>query len=98
MQFLPDSPIHPGEILREEFLAEYRLSADRVAADLGINVGRLNEVMAGQKPVTAELALRLSRYFLNSPEYWLNLQSGYDLAVAVKATEGLDATHPVHAA
>ena len=98
MQFLPDNPIHPGEILREEFLAEYRLSANKVAADLGINVGRLSEVMEGRAPITAELALRLSRYFSNSPEYWLNLQSAYDLAVAVKATEGLDAIHPVQAA
>ena len=98
MQFLPDSPIHPGEILREEFLAEYGLSISKVAADLGVNAGRLTDVMNGHAPITAELALRFSRYFSNSPEYWLNLQSGYDLAVAVKATEGLDAIHPVHAA
>jgi len=98
MPFLPDEPIHPGEILQEEFLAEYELTADKVAADLGVNAGRLAEVMAGQAPITAELALRLSRYFSNSPEYWLNLQRGYDLALAVKATEGLDAINPVHAA
>lgn len=98
MQFLPDEPIHPGEILREEFLAEYQLSTEKVASDLGVNAGRLAEVTAGQAPITAELALRLSRYFSNTPEYWLNLQRGYDLAVAVKAAVGLDAINPVHAA
>ncbi len=98
MQFLPDTPIHPGEILREEFFAEYQLSTLKVATELGINAGRLSEVLDGRSPVTAELALRLSRYFSNSPEYWLNLQTSFDLAVAAKAAEGLDAIHPVHAA
>jgi len=98
MQFLPDTPIHPGEILRKEFLAEYQLSPLKVATDLGINVGRLSEVLDGRGPVTAELALRLSRYFSNSPEYWLNLQTSYDLTIAAQAAESLDAIHPVHAA
>ncbi|KJS19770.1 MAG: XRE family transcriptional regulator [Hoeflea sp. BRH_c9] len=98
MQFLQDDPIHPGEILREEFLAEYQLSVAGVASALGVNAGRLADVIAGKAAVDADLALRLSRYFSNSAEFWLNLQRGYDLAVALKHAEGLDAIRPVHAA
>lgn len=98
MQFLPDEPIHPGEILREEFIAEYQLTAGDVAVALGVNAARLSEVISGDAPINADLALRLSRYFSNSPEFWLNLQRSFDLALAVKSAEGLDKINPVHAA
>lgn len=98
MQFVQDDPIHPGEILREDFLAEYALSVERVAEDIGVAPESISDILAGRAGVTAEIALRLSRYFDNSPEFWLNLQRAFDLAVAVKVAKGLDKIRPVKAA
>jgi addiction module HigA family antidote len=98
MQFIQDDPIHPGEILKDDFLEEYGLSAERVAHDIGMSPTSLSDILAARAGVTAEVALRLSRYFDNSPEFWLNLQRAFDLAVAVKAAEGLDKIVPVRAA
>ena len=98
MQFIQDDPIHPGVILREEFLAEYGFPVGQVAADIGVPRQTLEEIVAERSGVTAELALRLSRYFENSPEFWLNLQRSHDLAVASKRAEGLDKIRPVRVA
>jgi antitoxin HigA-1 len=98
MHFVPDDPIHPGEILREEFLIDYGLSAERLATNLGVEPARLSALLNEETSIDAEIALRLSRYFSNSPEYWLNLQRAFDLSVAMKAVQGLDKIQPIAAA
>ena len=71
--------IHPGEILREEFLKELGISAYRLAKDTGIPQTRISEIIKGAGRVTADTALRLSKYFGNTPKFWLGLQNDYDL-------------------
>ncbi len=73
------SPIHPGEILREEFLKPMQLSQYRLAKDIGVSPRRINEIVHEQRSVSPETALRLSRYFGLSERFWLNLQTRYDL-------------------
>src|SRR5213594_5003653 len=77
-------PVHPGAYLRE-VLVELGLSQYRLAQDIGVAPMRISHVVRGQRPVTAELALRLGRYFGQSPRYWLNLQSRYDMDMAEDA-------------
>ena len=72
-------PIHPGEILLEEFMGPLGLSQYRVAKDIGVHPRRINEIVHGKRSMTADTALRLSRYFGTSERFWLNLQSRYDL-------------------
>ena len=74
-------PVHPGEILLEEFLKPLELSQYRVARDLSVPPRRINEIVHGHRGVTADTALRLARYFGTSPRFWLNLQARYDLEV-----------------
>jgi addiction module HigA family antidote len=78
------TPVHPGVYLKE-LLCELKLSQYRVARDLGVPTMRINHVVNGKRPVTAELALRLGRYFGQNPRYWMNLQSRYDMDVAEDA-------------
>ena len=75
-------PIHPGEILAEEFLAPLGISQYRLAKDISVPARRINEIVHGQRSVTADTALRLGRYFKMSPQFWLNLQAHYDLEEA----------------
>jgi len=75
------SPVHPGVYLKE-LLDELMLSQYRLAKDIGVPAMRVSYVVNGKRPVTAELALRLGRYFGQSPRYWLNLQSRYDMDTA----------------
>ena len=79
------NPVHPGEILLEEFLKPMGLSQNRLAIRLGVPARRINEIVLGKRSITAEPALRLARYFGNSPQFWLGLQMDYDLDVAVDA-------------
>ena len=79
------SPIHPGEVLLEEFLKPMNLSQNRLAIDIGVDARRINEIVLGRRSVTADTALRLARFFGNSPQFWLGLQSQYDLDVAADA-------------
>lgn len=72
-------PVHPGEILLEEFLTPMGISQYRLAKDLGVPPRRINEIVQGKRSVTANTALRLSRYFGTSEPFWLNLQNHYDL-------------------
>jgi antitoxin HigA-1 len=74
-------PVHPGEILLEEFLKPMGLSQYRVAKDIGVPARRINEIVHGQRTITADTALRLSRFFGMSERFWLNLQVRYDLEV-----------------
>jgi addiction module HigA family antidote len=76
------APVTPGEILKEEFLAEYGLSQNQLAKAIGISPNRIAEIVNNRRRVTADTALRLGLYFGNSPEFWLNLQSYYDLKMA----------------
>jgi addiction module HigA family antidote len=75
-------PIHPGTILRDEFTAPLGLSTYALAKALKVPQTRLGEIMAGRRSITADTALRLSRYFETSPALWLNLQAAYDLRIA----------------
>src|SRR3954466_8079247 len=76
------APVTPGEMLKEEFLAAYGLSQSGLAKAIGISPNRIAEVAHKPRPLTADTALRLGLYFGNSPEFWLNLQSHYDLKMA----------------
>ncbi len=69
----------PGEILEEEFLKPFSLSQYRLAKDIHVPPRRINEIIHGMRGITVDTALRLSRYFRNSPQFWLNLQTKYDL-------------------
>lgn len=75
-------PIHPGEILRAEFMEPLHLSMNRLALDLRVPVTRVAEIVHERRGITADTALRLARYFNTSAGFWLNLQSAYDLEVA----------------
>ena len=75
-------PVHPGEILREEFLVPLGLSINQLARDLYIPVTRVSEIVNERRGITADTALRLSRYFGTTPQFWINLQTHYELDVA----------------
>lgn len=76
------APIHPGEILTEEFLIPLGISQYRLAKDISVPARRINEIVHGQRSVTADTALRFGRYFNMSPQFWLNLQAHHDLEKA----------------
>ncbi len=78
------APVHPGLYLKE-LLDELKLSQYRLAKELGVPMMRINLVVNGKRPITAELALRLGRYFGQTPRYWMNLQSRYDIDLAEDA-------------
>ena len=80
--------IHPGEILLEEFLEPMGISQYRLAKDISVPPRRINEIVHGKRSITADTALRLGRYFGMSPQFWLNLQSRYDLEVAEDNLKG----------
>ena len=75
-------PIHPGEILGEEFMKPLGLSINRVARDVHVPVTRIADIVHRKRSVTSDTALRLARYFRTTPVFWMNLQSAYDLEVA----------------
>ncbi len=76
------APVTPGEMLKEEFLVEYGLSQNQLAKAIGISPNRIAEIINNRRRITADTALRLGLYFGNSPEFWLNLQTHYDLKLA----------------
>jgi antitoxin HigA-1 len=75
------SPIHPGEVLLEEFIKPMDLSQNRLAINIGVDARRINEIVLGKRSITADTALRLARYFGNSPQFWMGLQTQYDLDI-----------------
>jgi addiction module HigA family antidote len=79
------APIHPGEILLEEFLKPLGISQHRLALETRIPASRINQIVQGKRAITADTALRLSRYFGNSVQFWLGLQTAYDVEVALDA-------------
>src|SRR4051794_40459942 len=85
------APVTPGEMLKEEFLAEYGLSQNQLAKAIGISANRIAEIVNNRRRITADTALRLSLYFANSPEFWMNLQGHYDLKMARRNLKPEDA-------
>jgi len=75
------APVHPGEILLEEFLQEMGISQYRLAKDIRVHPRRINEIVHGKRAISADTALRLARYFGTTERFWLNLQTHYDLEV-----------------
>ncbi|MGH7283848.1 MAG: HigA family addiction module antitoxin [Polyangiaceae bacterium] len=80
-------PIHPGEILREEYLLPLEMSANRLAERLGVPANRVSGIVNGERSVTADTALRLAKFFGTSPEFWLNLQMAFELRTAQAETD-----------
>ncbi|WP_201614586.1 HigA family addiction module antitoxin [Gulosibacter hominis] len=75
-------PIHPGEVLMEDFIEEFGITQNKLAVSIGVPPRRINEIVHGKRSITADTALRLGRYFQVDPQFWLNLQARYDLEVA----------------
>jgi addiction module HigA family antidote len=80
-------PIHPGEILLEDFLKPMEISINKLAREIDVPPGRISTIVNGKRSITADTALRLSAYFGTTPELWLNLQADYDLRIARRSTE-----------
>jgi addiction module HigA family antidote len=76
------TPLHPGEILRDQFMADFGVTINRLARDLRVPPTRISEIVNERRAVTPDTALRLARYFGTTPEFWMNLQTAYDLDVA----------------
>ncbi len=94
----PSPPVHPGEILREEFLAPLGLTPYALAKRCHVPRTRIERLAREEVPVTADTALRLGRYFATGPEFWMNLQVLHDLAKAAQATPEIAAIAPMAAA
>jgi antitoxin HigA-1 len=92
-------PVHPGEILLEEFLTPLAVSQYRLAKEIGVPARRINEIVHGQRRISADTALRLARYFGTSERFWINLQARYDLEVEKdRLGDALERIHPLSAA
>ena len=79
------SPVHPGEILREDFMKPLRLTINKLALDLHVPATRIGEIVHESRRITADTAMRLARYFHTNPQFWLNLQNFYDLEVSKRS-------------
>ncbi len=88
-------PIHPGEILREEYLVPLGMSANALATALHVPANRISGIVAGKRSVTADTALRLARAFGSTPDFWLNLQQQYDLRLAETTAKGIKTIRPM---
>jgi len=84
------APVTPGEMLKEEFVIEYGLTQNHLARAIGISPNRIAEIVNNRRRITADTALRLSLYFGNSPEFWMNLQTHYDLKMARRNLDAKD--------
>ncbi len=92
------NPVHPGEILKHEFMVPFDLSATSLAKAVGVTPARINEIVRGQRGITASTALRLARYFRTDAQSWMNLQILYELQVAKRSeAEALRAIRPLEA-
>lgn len=79
--------IHPGVILKNRFMVPLGITQHKLAADINVPTQRINEIVNGKRSITADTAIRLSKYFKNSPEFWMNLQSNYELCLAKRNQE-----------
>lgn len=92
-------PVHPGEILLEEFLKPLEVSQYQLAKEISVPARRVNEIVHGQRRISADTALRLARYFGTSEQFWMNLQTRYDLEIEKdRLGDALDEIHPLSAA
>jgi addiction module antidote protein, HigA family len=92
-------PIHPGEVLMEDFIEGFGITQNKLAVSIGVPPRRINEIVHGKRGITADTAVRLSRYFGNSAEFWMNLQSHYELRIERNAlVEQLAAITPLKVA
>lgn len=92
-------PIHPGEILMEDFIQGFGITQNKLAVAIGVPPRRINEIVHGKRGITADTAVRLSRYFGNSAEFWMNLQAHYELRIERRALQAqLDAIEPIREA
>jgi addiction module HigA family antidote len=91
-------PVHPGEILREDFMKPLALSINRLALDLHVPATRIGEIVHERRRITADTALRLARYFHTNPEFWLNLQNFFDLEIERRSGATVEIEHQVHPA
>ncbi len=92
-------PIHPGEILREDFIEGFGITQNKLAVAMGVSPRRINEIVHGKRGITADTAVRLARYFGTSAEFWMNLQSHYELRIERRSLrEKLDAIEPLQTA
>lgn len=90
------APIHPGEVLMEDFINGFGITQHKLAVSIGVPPRRINEIVHGKRAIAADTALRLAKYFGVEPQFWLNLQSRYDLEIAEeKVTEQLELITPV---
>ncbi len=89
-------PVHPGEVLQEDFLKPLAISQNQIARDINVPPRRINEIILGKRRVTADTALRLAIYFKTSPQFWMNLQASYDLDIELDEV-GNRITKEVHA-
>lgn len=80
-------PVHPGEVLKHDFMEPFALSSNALAIAIGVTPARINEIVRGRRGITAETALRLARYFRTDAQSWMNLQDRYELAVAERRGE-----------
>lgn len=89
-------PVHPGEILREEYLVPLKMSATALAKALGVTPARISEIVREERGITADTALRLAKYFGGTAKFWLNLQTTYDLRLAeTKTPDFLESISPL---
>ncbi|KGF20706.1 HigA family addiction module antitoxin [Pseudoglutamicibacter albus] len=92
-------PIHPGEILMEDFIQGFGITQHKVAVSIGVPPRRINEIVHGKRGITADMAIRLARYFGTSEEFWMNLQSNYELRLQRRALKNtVDAISPLQVA
>jgi antitoxin HigA-1 len=89
-------PVHPGEILREDFMKPLGLTVHRLALDLHVPATRIGEIVHERRRITVDTALRLARYFNTNAEFWLNLQNFYDLEVSRRSAEASEIERQVH--
>lgn len=89
-------PIHPGEVLLEDFIEGFGITQNKLAVSIGVPPRRINEIVHGKRGITADTALRLAKYFGTSAQFWLNLQTHYDLDLAEDRASGqIDAIAPL---
>ncbi|BDF99893.1 transcriptional regulator [Actinomyces oris K20] len=93
------APVHPGEVLMEDFIEGFGITQNKLAVAIGVPPRRINEIVHGKRAVTADTALRLGKYFGVSAQFWLNLQTQYDLDVAAdRLSKQIDAITPLRVA
>ena len=92
-------PIHPGEVLMEDFIEGFGITQNKLAVSIGVPPRRINEIVHGKRAITADTALRLAKYFGTSAQFWLNLQSQYDLDLAEdRVADQIEAITPLQTA